>query len=97
MEYTDKNLVNLVKIDGDYYYTFMCPHCLQFILVHKNDLNCRIFRHAVYKKNFQPISPHSTKEVCDELLNTNQIFGCSKPFRIIELNGSLFVEGCPYI
>ena len=93
----DKNLVKKIIEKDEEYYSFMCPHCLQFILVHKNDLNCRIFRHAVYKDNFQPINPHATKEVCDELLNTNKIFGCSKPFRIIEVNGSLFVEECSYI
>ena len=30
-----------------------CPHCQQFIEV--LELNCKIFRHGIYKKNFTAV------------------------------------------
>ena len=58
-----------------------CPHCGDEIIIEK--LNCCIFRHGIYKHNLQQIPPHAPKNICDELVNTDQIFGCGKPFRII--------------
>jgi len=79
-------------------YIFECPHCNQFIEVPINEINCRIFRHAVYKHNMAPIHPHATQLECDKLLQTEQIYGCSKPF-ILNKNqeGNLIVEICDYI
>ena len=37
-----------LKLYNDFY-SFVCPHCLNDITVYKNDLNCRIFRHGIYK------------------------------------------------
>jgi hypothetical protein len=71
-----------------------CPHCDDLILIYNCDLNCRIFRHATYKSNNLPIDPHSSKEVCDNLLNQNMINGCSKPFRVNSMN---IAEVCDYL
>jgi hypothetical protein len=36
------------------------------------------------KHNGQQINPHETKEVCDYFVDNNMIYGCGKPFQIIE-------------
>lgn len=69
-----------------------CPHCGQFIEILQ--INCGIFRCGILKDNFQQIDPHLNKESCDKLFAEDKIFGCSKPFRIIE-GGK--IEICDYI
>ena len=59
-----------------------CPHCNQMIEIIQ--LNCRIFRCGVFKVNFTQIDPHLSKSECMRLLQNNLIFGCGKPFRILE-------------
>lgn len=59
-----------------------CPHCNIYLFI--EELNCGIFRCGIYKSTFQPIPPHLPKNDCDELLKQNLIYGCSKPFRIID-------------
>lgn len=70
--------VKIVELD----YEFECPHCDTLIIVNQNDLNCHIFRHAVYKHNMEPINPHASKSECDYLLDHDLIYGCSKPFKL---------------
>jgi hypothetical protein len=72
-----------------------CPHCNQGILIEQ--LNCRIFRHAVYKNNMQSIPPHSTKEECDRLFESGQVYGCTKPFRVEGEGDTIFAISCDYI
>ena len=60
----------------------ICPHCEQQSEI--LELNCRIFRCGIFKHNFEQIPPHSTKAVCDDLKARDLIFGCGKPFRILE-------------
>lgn len=73
-----------------------CPHCKELVII--EEVNCAIFRHAVYKSNGEQINPHSTKEVCDNLLMNNQIYGCSKPFKIIQdISGEWQAIICDYI
>lgn len=81
------------------YYIINCPHCLEEIIIHKNDVNCGIFRHGVYKNNLQPIPPHSNKEDCEYLLKNGEIYGCSKPFRVVKRNNEDFLDvfQCEYI
>jgi hypothetical protein len=57
-----------------------CPHCKNSILI--SELNCKIFRHAILKSNYEQINPHSTKIECDFLIENNLIYGCGKPFKI---------------
>lgn len=59
-----------------------CPHC--DLLLEILELNCGIFRCGVYRTDFVQIPPHSSKEECDRLLRDRLIWGCGKPFQIIE-------------
>jgi hypothetical protein len=67
-------------------FIIQCPHCDMCIEVVK--LNCRIFRHGVYKRTGKQIPPHLDKPTCDRLFETGQIYGCGKPFKIEEVNHS---------
>lgn len=69
-----------------------CPHCEQKIEV--VELNCRIFRCGIIKSNGQQMDPHTPKEVCDQLKQTDSIYGCGRPFRI-DASGCAIV--CDYI
>jgi hypothetical protein len=69
----------------------VCPHCKELLEIEQ--INCGIFRHAVFKHNFQPIPPHSSKQECDNLLKKNLVYGCGKPFQI--KNGITSI--CEYI
>ena len=79
------------------YYTVICPFCQDIVLIYKNELNCRIFRHAVYKNNMQSIPPHSTKEECDRLFESGQVYGCTKPFRVEGEGDTICAITCDYI
>ena len=72
----------------------ICPHCNDPILIEQ--LNCRIFRHGILKSNNTQINPHASKEECDNYITNNLIYGCGKPFKIID-NNELKVEICKYI
>jgi hypothetical protein len=76
-----------------------CPHCNDLILIEQ--LNCRIFRHGILKSNNTQINPHASKNDCDNYINNNLIYGCGKPFRIIEIinenNNEFKTEICEYI
>ncbi len=67
-------------------YIFKCCHCSQFFIIHKNDFNCKILRHGVYKNNLKPINPHASKQICDKLFNDKLIYGCGKPLLIVKDN-----------
>jgi hypothetical protein len=71
-----------------------CPHCNSPVLIEQ--LNCRIFRHGILKSNNTQINPHASKEECDYYINNHLIYGCGKPFRIIENNDFKTVI-CEYI
>jgi hypothetical protein len=88
--------MNKIKRDEDVL-IFNCPHCNQEIIVFKNELNCRIFRHAVYKKTFEQINPHMPRAECDRLKENGDIFGCGKPFQIVISGTELFATICDYI
>ena len=73
-----------------------CPNCNDIVII--SELNCCIFRHAIYIKTNEQIDPHSSKEICDELFETGQIYGCGKPFQIVILeNGTWIIQKCDYI
>jgi hypothetical protein len=73
----------------------ICPHCNQNVLIEK--LNCKIFRHGILKLNNNQIDPHSSKELCDNLIENELIFGCGKPFKIIRNNYEFIAIVCDYI
>jgi hypothetical protein len=70
-----------------------CPHCEMNIQIEQ--INCAIFRHGVFKDTMEQIPPHSTKEYCESVLP--YIFGCGKPFKIINNDGNIEVIQCDYI
>ena len=72
-----------------------CPHCDQQILI--EELNCKIFRHGILKKTNIQINPHASKLECDNYTSNDLIYGCGKPFKIIEINNLYITEKCDYI
>jgi len=68
-----------------------CPYCNGEIII--IELNCKIFRHAVFKDNGKQLDPHASKELCDRVIEENLVYGCAKPFRIVDGK----VEKCDYI
>ena len=77
---------------------FNCCHCKNNFVMNTNDFNCKIIRHAIYKKNYEQINPHSSKEICDQLVKDDLIYGCAKPLKIIQnMDGLYDVIICEYI
>lgn len=72
-----------------------CPHCNNLILI--EELNCKIFRHGVIKETSKQINPHASKLECDYYIINNLIYGCGKPFKIIDNKNNYIVEICDYI
>ena len=72
-----------------------CPHCNIPVLIEQ--LNCKIFRHGIFKSNNIQINPHSSKQDCDYYINNDLIYGCGRPFRIVENNNEIETEICEYI
>ena len=68
-----------------------CPHCKDPVIIQK--INCAIFRHGSIKKTGKQMKPHLNQAACEELIKNNLIYGCGKPFRIV--NGKAVV--CEYI
>jgi len=74
------------------YIVVKCPHCNDDILIFLTELNCRIFRHGIYKSNFEQIDPHLDMEKCNELVSKDMIYGCGKPFEINEDNSVIICD-----
>ena len=80
-----------------------CPHCDNLVEINIAEINCAIFRHGIYKKTMEQIDPHASKEICDSLVNNNEIFGCGKPFKLFcnknPTNNKVeyYAEKCDYI
>ena len=87
--------MNILKLKEDFFY-FDCPNCNMEIIVHKNELNCRIFRHAIYKNNYEQVDPHLCKILCDKLIEECKVIGCCKPFEIIDYRRELIAVVCDY-
>ena len=84
-----------VKLNEDFYY-FDCPHCSSEIAVHIKDLNCQIFRHAIFKDTYRQVDPHLCKEECDKLVRDDKVFGCCLPFEISRQHKGLIALKCTY-
>jgi hypothetical protein len=76
---------------------FNCPHCLGDIQVLRNEINCTIFRHGILKSNGEQISPHASKEECDNYVANDLIYGCGRPFKLIMKESIWDIEICDYI
>lgn len=69
-----------------------CPRCFEYIMIEQ--INCRIFRHAVYKSNGEQIHPHASKEECEKMVAENLVYGCAGPF-LLDASGCAVI--CGYI
>ena len=80
-----------------------CPHCKDLVEINILEINCAIFRHGILKKNMEQIDPHACKEICDNLVENNEIYGCGKPFKIFWNKNptnnvvDFYAEKCDYI
>ena len=75
-----------------------CPSCKNYIEIKKKEINCAIFRHAIYKNTMLQIDPHTPKDKCVHLFQNNLIYGCGKPFNlIIGENNTYETIVCDYI
>ena len=72
-----------------------CPTCNQNIEI--LELNCCIFRCGIFKHNYTQIDPHLPKLQCDILIQRNLIYGCGKPFKLINENNRWVSIQCDYI
>lgn len=90
-------MTEVTYVPEDRMYVFECPHCSHLVQVSKADLNCRVFRHAVYKKNGRPINPHASEQQCKELVSSGKVHGCAGPFRIVDREARLFAVACEYV
>jgi hypothetical protein len=81
------------------YFIIKCPNCFNDIFIYKDEINCHIFRHAVFKDTLQNINPHTPKDECDRLVNAGLVIGCAMPFQIILMDTStdIMAEKCDYI
>ncbi len=73
-----------------------CPHCKQTCEI--IELNCKIFRCGVMKSDYKQIDPHLPKDACDALAVDGLIFGCGKPFKLVQdVSGCWNAIICEYI
>ncbi len=73
-----------------------CPHCDLLVLLPKELFNCKIYRHGIYKSTMKQIDPHLCKEECVRLAKEGLIYGCGKPFEIIETEYDYVLKKCIY-
>ncbi len=73
----------------------LCPHCACSVEI--AEVNCAIFRHAVYKDTGAQVNPHTPKEECDRLVVEGRVHGCGRPFRVVQENGGWKAVLCDYI
>ena len=64
--------------------TVKCPHCDLLVSIMPSEINCGIFRHGVYIVNHQQMDPHAAEKICTRLAKDGLIYGCGKPFRLID-------------
>tara|TARA_Y100001958_G_C21015390_1_gene393894 strand:+ start:373 stop:585 length:213 start_codon:yes stop_codon:yes gene_type:complete len=68
------------------------------VLLPKEEFNCKIYRHGVYKDTLLQIDPHMKKPDCDQLARDGLIYGCGKPFKIIKIAYNNYkISKCEYI
>lgn len=76
---------------------FNCPYCNGNIQIEKNELNCRIFRHAIFRHDGNQLNPHAPQKECERVVEQNLVYGCAKPFKIINIDGKETIIKCEYI
>jgi hypothetical protein len=79
--------------DSNTILTCHCPYSDCNIAIEVAEINCAIFRCGIYKHSGKQIDPHLSKEECDRIKKEDKIWGCGRPFKLV--NGKL-IE-CNYI
>lgn len=59
-----------------------CPNCDGTIIITK--MNCKIFRHGIYKKTGKQVGPHAKDEFVQQLISKDRIYGCGCQFRMVD-------------
>jgi hypothetical protein len=85
-------------------FLFQCPNCDLYIEVRKDQINCSIFRHGFFYEKINntinltsQMNPHTPKNICEDLVKQNKIYGCGKPFKLIVEAGECKPQVCDYI
>ena len=82
-------------------YTFACPWCEEVVVVRPQDVACKIFRHAEFKRKagrFRFVNPHAPQAECERWVREDLIVGCGKPFRLDAPGGQAKrVSKCGYL
>ena len=79
-----------------YIMIIICPHCNEQVIIEQ--INCGIFRHGIIIKTGNQMDPHLDQVSCEKLVTKRKIYGCGKPFRILQKEDNVFiVEKCEYI
>lgn len=94
----DSNTTSQLQYDKVDECVFLCPHCSMPVII--DEINCGIFRHAVFKEDpTKQVPPHSSKAICDDLVANDRVIGCCKPFRVICIPPAykFAIEKCEYI
>jgi len=78
---------------------FACPQCGGTVVVQRSEVNCKIFRHGVFRATGEPVPPHASEAECSEWTKTESIWGCGKPFHLVPDSdtGALVAKTCGYI
>ena len=85
----------MTEINKNTNFEVQCPHCNEYVIIEQ--INCAIFRHGIMKINLVQINPHLSKYECDKLKEQDLIYGCGKPFKIINENNAWICIECEYI
>lgn len=85
----------MTEIKKNTNFEVQCPHCEEYVMIEQ--INCAIFRHGVMKTNLAQINPHLAKLECDKLKEQDLIYGCGKPFKVINENNEWKAIECDYI
>jgi len=73
-----------------------CPACSCDMLILEEEINCGIFRHAMFKDgNF--INPHLPKDMMEELITEDKIWGCGGPFMLVSKDNTYEAIKCDWI
>ncbi len=92
-------------------FVFPCPNCKLYVEVERGAVACSIFRHLYYAVRDADgnvveltgqVDSHAPQQICEQLLQTNRVVGCGKPFKMIaEVTDSNIptyrVEACGYL
>ena len=86
-----------MEIDNDLL-IYECPNCELFIETRMEDVCCGIFRHGVFKCNYQQIPPHADEQSIKHIKDNDQIYGCGLPYQITKDKDDIFqANKCGYI